>query len=103
LTTIDAFKVARTMTSTDTLDDSEVDVGIEEALNNALGPAYFAKPKQAAPLLNISGSTFYRGAAAGVIETVPHSDGLAVTRPVLKRLMKYGIPRIPSVVGRKRA
>jgi hypothetical protein len=47
--------------------------------------------------------TFYRGAGAGVIETVPHSDGLAVPRHVLRRLMKNGIPRIPSVVGRKRA
>jgi hypothetical protein len=64
---------------------------------------YFAKPKQAAPLLNISDSTFWRGVGAGVIETVPHSDGHAVTRPVLRRLMKNGIPRIPSVVGRKSA
>lgn len=91
------------MTSTDTLDDFEVDPEIEAALNNALGPSYFGKPKSSARLLNISDSTFYRGTAAGVIETVPHSGGLAVPRHVLKRLMKYGIPRIPSVVGRKRA
>lgn len=96
------------MTSTDTLDDFEVapevdaalDAEIEAALNAVLGAAFFSKPKQSAELLNISTSTFYRGAAARVIETVPHSDGLACTRPFLKRLMKRGIPRIPSVVGR---
>jgi hypothetical protein len=91
------------MTSIDTLDDFEVDPEIDAALDAVLGRAFFGKPKQSAQLLNISPSTFYRGAAAGVIETVPHSDGLAVKRPVLKRLLKHGIPRIPSVVGRKRA
>lgn len=91
------------MTNTDTLDDFEVDPEIDAALDAVLGSSYFAKPKQAAQLFNISNSTFYRGAGAGVIETVPHSDGLAVPRHVLRRLMKNGIPRIPSVVGRKPA
>ena len=91
------------MTNTDTLDDFEFDPEIEALLDKVLGSSYFGKPKSSARLLNISDSTFYRGAAAGVIETVPHSGGLAVPRHVLKRLMKYGIPRIPSVVSRKRA
>jgi hypothetical protein len=102
LTTIDALKVL-TMTNTDTPDDSEIDLQIEARLNAVLGDSYFAKPKQAGSLLHVSLSTLWRGIGAGVIEAVPHSDGHALTRHVLRPLMKYGIPRIPSVVGRKRA
>lgn len=91
------------MTNVDSLDDFEFDVEIEALLNKVLGSSFFSKPKPSQLLLNISPSTFYRGITSGVIPTVPHSDGIAVTRPVLRRLMKHGIPRIPSVVGRQRA
>jgi hypothetical protein len=91
------------MTNTDTLDNFEIDPEIEASLDKVLGSSYFAKPKQSAELFNISLSTFWRGVGAGVIETVPHSDGHASTRPFLRRVMKGGLPRIPSVVGRKKA
>ena len=47
------------------LDDDAVDAAIDAAIRAVLGDGFFAKPKQAQRLLNISPSTYYRAVAAG--------------------------------------
>jgi hypothetical protein len=61
------------------------------AIDRVLGKSYFAKPKQACALLNISLSTFNRAVRAGAIKTLPRGDYQGVSRAHLHSLMKHGV------------
>lgn len=67
-----------------------IDADIERAIDRVLGDSFFAKPKQVCALLGISISTCNRALRARLIETTPRGDYEAVSRPVLRPLMKRG-------------
>ena len=67
-----------------------IDAAIEAAIDRVIGDSFFAKPKQVCALLGISMSTYNRAVRAGLIQTTPRGDYEAVSRPVLRPLMKYG-------------
>ena len=71
-------------------DEAVIDAAVEVAINRVIGDSFFAKPKQVCALLGISLSTYNRAVRAGLIPTVPRGDYEAVSRPVLRPLMKRG-------------
>ena len=77
-----------------------IDAAIERAIDRVIGDSFFAKPKQTCVLMGISMSTYNRGVRAGLIETTPRGDYEAVSRPVLRTLMKYGFS---SMTGKSAA
>ena len=70
--------------------DEDVDAAIEAAIDRVIGKSFFAKPKQVCALFNFSISTYNRAVRAGLIQTTPRGDYEAVSRPVLRPLLKYG-------------
>jgi hypothetical protein len=77
----------------DAIDDAmmaAIDDAIERAIYRVIGDSFFAKPKQVCALLGISMSTYNRAVRAGLIATTPRGDYEAVSRPVLRPLLKYG-------------
>jgi len=80
-----------TVTPLPEADEDAIDAAIDAALDRVLGTSYLAKPKQSSALPNVSIATYWRGVRAGLIEVVPLGDGHATPRPVLRRLMKYGL------------
>jgi hypothetical protein len=68
----------------------DVDVAIEAAIDRVIGNSYFAKPREVCVLMGFSMSTYNRGIRANKIETTPRGDYEAVSRPVLRMLMKHG-------------
>ena len=84
---------ALTVLMDDAIDDATmaaIDAAIERAIDRVLGDSFFAKPKQVCALLGISLSTYNRAVRARLIQTIPRGDYEAVSRPVLRPLMKYG-------------
>jgi hypothetical protein len=87
----------------DAIDDATmgaIDAAIERAIDRVLEDSFFAKPKQVCALLGISISTYNRAVRARLIETTPRGDYEAVSRPVLRPLLKYGFP---SMTGKSAA
>ena len=69
----------------------DIDAAIEAAIDRVIGKnSFFSKPKHTCDLLDISMSTYNRAKGAGLIQTIPRGDYEAVSRPVLRSLMKHG-------------
>jgi hypothetical protein len=67
---------------------AEIDALLDEVLGKG---NYFGRPKHVCQLAGVSLSTFNRAVAAGLIATTPLGDGIAIARPVLRRLLLNGL------------
>jgi hypothetical protein len=89
---VKAVLVARTSTQTPMLDNAEVEAAAD--LDRILGDTALFMLNEARPKLRVSMPTLYRAMRAGRIPYVWVGSRRAITRPVMKRLLREGIGRI---------